>query len=160
MAIRYYKVRSLYDRFIEKVEMVTESGCWIWVGCCDSNGYGNLSKGVKVVEGYRKNYYAHRVAYELYKGSIPEGLDIDHLCRVRCCVNPDHLEAVCRKENVMRGNSPSNFNSIKMHCIRGHRLEGDNLFFDCDGYRQCRTCSRMRKRLEKRRRLERECSLQ
>lgn len=81
----------LRQRYVED-----ESGCWLWVGECNDNGYGRFSvKGRKV--------YAHRSSYEIHVGPIPEGLHIDHLCRVRNCVNPEHLEPVTRSENVRRG---------------------------------------------------------
>jgi hypothetical protein len=75
---------------------INEAGCWLWQGKLKNNGYASVSYRGKV-------YYAHRFMYEKYKGKIPDGLDIDHLCRVRHCVNPDHLDAVSRQENLNRG---------------------------------------------------------
>lgn len=74
--------------------------CWIWTAAKDSNGYGNF----KINGGYRK---AHCIAYELLGRVVPLGLQLDHLCRVPSCVNPDHFEPVTRKENIMRGNGCS-----------------------------------------------------
>ena len=82
----------------KKIEVVTESGCWIWTGALSKNGYGN-------VHIRPKNMVAHKAVYLLLRGPVPEGLDLDHLCRVRCCVNPYHLEPVTRFINLQRGNA-------------------------------------------------------
>ena len=82
--------------------------------------------------------YAHRVAYEIIKGKIPDGLDLDHLCRNKVCVNPDHLEAVTRRENLMRGNTIIAKEVKQTHCKRGHPLSGNNLYFY--GFRRCKKC--------------------
>ena len=83
--------------------------------------------------------WAHRVSYELFRGPIPDGLQIDHLCRIRHCVNPDHLEAVTQRENILRGTSPSAKAAARDACINGHPYTPENtkLF---RGDRQCRTC--------------------
>ena len=82
------------DRFMEKVT-TQEDGCWIWQGACNSSGYGFFSDN-------GLNISAHRWSYIQFKSAVPEGLQIDHTCRVRMCVNPDHLEAVSREENIRR----------------------------------------------------------
>ena len=92
---------TLSERFEAKVERL-ESGCWKWMGALLDTGYGVLHEGGKVGRALR----AHRVAYELYRGEIPEGLVLDHLCHNRWCVNPEHLEAVTNHVNVLRGNMP------------------------------------------------------
>jgi hypothetical protein len=87
------------ERFMSHVEMVTESGCWIWTSALNGQGYGHLGwseNGKQVTRG------AHRFSYELHKGQIPTGLTIDHLCYVRNCVKPEHLEAVTHEENLSR----------------------------------------------------------
>ncbi len=78
------------------------SGCWLWLGELNSAGYGRISQGNNKI-GKRVRSLAHRVSYELAKGPVPEGFDLDHLCRVPCCINPDHLEPVTRSENNRRG---------------------------------------------------------
>ena len=120
------------QRFWAKVEK-TET-CWLWTAYTQ-NGYGRFWVGNKM----RK---AHRVAYEMSVGMIPEGLTLDHLCRVRNCVNPAHLEPVTAKENTLRGDAVGAINSAKTHCKQGHPFEGENLYIGPDGKRKCRSCGR------------------
>jgi HNH endonuclease len=81
-------------RFMKKVEVVTESGCWLWLGTVQKNGYGRFGYGE-----YRSGL-AHRWSYQTFVGPIPRDKELDHLCRVRCCVNPDHLRVVTHAENM------------------------------------------------------------
>ena len=120
-------------RFFDKVVVNPETGCWEWTACRNRDGYGRFK-----LDGRKR--YAHRVAYELIKGKIPEGLQIDHLCRVRACVNPDHLEPVTCRENLHRGETFNAANAAKTHCPQGHPLSGDNLYVRPDGRRGCKTC--------------------
>lgn len=129
------------ERFTEKVQINT--GCWLWVGCILKGGYG---------QGYwdGRKEYAHRISFQIYKGEITEGLQIDHLCRNKTCVNPDHLELVTPKENVLRcmpfrkpfNKLMSSANAKKTHCKRGHPLEGENLLMvgKDKTFRGCRAC--------------------
>ena len=94
-------------------------GCWHWIGHLRS-GYGRLMVNGSFIS-------AHRMSYEHFVGPIPDGLEIDHLCRNRSCVNPDHLEPVTRTENIRRGTSPAARNAVKSHCPRGHEFSGENL---------------------------------
>lgn len=121
---------------IERRVSRVESGCWEWTGTpFKNNGYCRVKMAGKTV-------VAHRAVYEALVGAIPEGLQLDHLCRNRRCVNPTHLEPVTAKVNQARGRSPASENAAKVRCKRGHSLSGDNLFVRKDGRRRCRTCER------------------
>jgi len=112
-----------------RIEPEPNSGCWLFVGSQTSDGYGEL----KIA---RRPHYAHRLAYEAYRGPIPDGLEIDHLCRVRCCVNPWHLEVVTHLVNTLRSLAPMALNLSKQECPRGHEYD----IVKRDGARGCRTC--------------------
>ena len=105
--------------------------CWIWQGCLTHNGYGQLRRN-------NKSWLAHRYSYVLFKGSIPNGMVLDHLCRVRNCVNPEHLEPVTNRENLLRG-IPGN----KTHCPHGHEYTQENSAY-YKNYKYCKTCNRQR----------------
>ena len=126
-------------KILARYTPVPESGCWIWDLSLNSCGYGVLYVGDKQIR-------AHRYFYEHLRGQIPEGFVIDHLCKVRCCVNPDHMEIVTFRENVLRGESPSANYARREHCKHGHLLVGDNVYINqrYPNRRQCRTCNRDR----------------
>ena len=113
------------------------SGCWLWTAGKLRGGYGAFGAPGG---GMRQ---AHRYSYEQLVGPIPAGLTIDHLCRVRACVNPAHMEPVTRRDNTMRGESAPAANARKTHCPRGHSYSGENLYVSPRGERFCRTCVRM-----------------
>lgn len=118
----------------------TEGGCWLWTGARSGSGRGNFMPDGRR-SGKRRMVYAHRFAYELLVGPVPEGLELDHLCRIPLCVNPEHLEAVTHQENVHRGIAPSAVNARKTHCRRGHPLSGMNLYIEPGtGGRRCVIC--------------------
>lgn len=114
--------------------------CWLWTGSKNPNGYGQINV---FVDGKRGIARAHRVSYEMANGPIQPGLKIDHICRVRHCVRPDHLEAVTERENILRGIGPTAINARKKNCPRGHPLSGENLYSWTNGkrsFRECRIC--------------------
>lgn len=130
---------SFEERFWSKVEIGRDDGCWVWVGSHNLKGYGYITiqidrKGV--------NRLAHRVAYEALVGPIPEGLQIDHLCRAHACINPSHLEPVTQRENLMRGVGITAQNARKNHCKRGHPFDEENTMILPSGERACRECKR------------------
>jgi hypothetical protein len=121
--------------------LITESSCWEWVGARDQFGYGHYGDRTT-----RRGIMAHRWVYQQLRGPIPAGLQLDHLCRNRICVNPDHLEPVTAAVNYARGISFSAQNTKKTHCPQGHELTGDNLIPSrlAKGWRECWTCDRAR----------------
>jgi hypothetical protein len=109
------------------------SGCWLWTGSIDRDGYGKF-----------RGALAHRLSFQAFKGTPPNNLTLDHLCRVTSCINPDHLEPVSHKINVLRGMSFSAENARRISCIHGHPFSGDNLYIKSTGKRCCRACWRRR----------------
>ena len=134
MKRKYTKV-DVAERFWAKVDRDQPDECWSWKAGKFSDGYGAF-----YLEG--RTTKAHRVSYELSKGSVPEGLHLDHLCRNKACVNPDHLDPVTCGENLRRGDGFNGHQSRQTHCKRGHPLSGANLIQYKDGHRRCRTCER------------------
>lgn len=124
------------ERFWPKVDKTED--CWLWTGATDTHGYGQITIDYK-----RKK--AHRVAYELVVGPIPEGASLDHLCRNPPCVRPDHLEPVTHAENVRRGAAGIKAllrASLQTHCKYGHEFTPENTRLDARGCRVCRACHR------------------
>lgn len=126
---------------------VPDGDCWLWLRN-SSHKYGVITLG-----GKNRKAYIHRWTYKLANGPIPDGLEIDHLCRKKRCCNPAHLEAVTGKENNMRSNSLSARNARKTHCRAGHELVPENLTSRSikRGERECRICAAARKRSEEQR---------
>ena len=133
-------------RFLDKVFYPDgPSGCWEWMGARNSDGYGNL-----VFCG--RWFKAHRFFYEILVGSIDPGLEIDHLCRNRACVNPDHMEQVTHQENIRRGDQTNKgWERNITHCPQGHAYTADNLVKQGESKkRKCKTCLRERARRHRR----------
>lgn len=141
---RGFPARPIAERFWEKVDKAgsipeyrPELGpCWNWVGNKTAGGYGQF------VIRHGKLVYAHRYAYEALRGPIPATLQIDHLCRVRACVNPWHMEPVTNRENMLRGEAPTAKTWRSNACRRGHAFDEQNTV-RYQGTRHCRTCIRL-----------------
>ena len=132
----------LPERFWEKVRLVDgplETPCWKWVAASDQHGYGRYGRPTKL---------AHRVAYESLVGSTLGAPHLDHLCREPSCVNPEHLERVTARENILRGIGPTAVNARKTHCLRGHLFDENNTRIERKAgrtpSRACRECSRLK----------------
>lgn len=134
---RWLQDPGVVSRFWAKVDRRDDDSCWPWLASTRM-GYGRIfpKAGVGIA--------AHRFAYELLIGPIPEGLVIDHLCRNRGCMNPAHMEPVTNAENVLRGDGPTAQRARQTHCKRGHELTPDNLLKDKVGKRRCKLCRRIR----------------
>ncbi len=113
------------------------TGCIEWVGPINPRGYGTfqLFKDLTM-----RTMFAHRVAWVRRFGVIPDGLQLDHLCRNRKCVNTDHLEAVDSRTNTLRGSGPAGLNARKTACHKGHLFTDANTYIDKKGRRNCRNC--------------------
>lgn len=129
--VKHYEWKNkepLDQRFNRKFEIV-ESGCHEWRGTMSDLGYGLFKVG-------RKNWKAHKWKYEQLNGTVPEGLELDHLCRNTVCVNPEHLEVVTHGENVRR----ARLGKRRSHCFKGHPLTPDNIYHTKEGSRACLIC--------------------
>jgi hypothetical protein len=127
------------SRFLAKVAVRDGDACWEWLAYRDRHGYGQFK-----LDGVMQR--AHRVSYRLLVGPLPTGLTLDHLCRNRGCVNPDHLDPVTNRENLLRGETVTARNAGATHCPAGHEYSGGNLRVTLHGGRKCRACHRDRER--------------
>lgn len=129
------------DSFTESMPIVVnvKTGCWLWSRRKNSNGYARWGRVPF------RNAQAHRIVWERYNGPIATGLTLDHLCRVRHCVNPRHLEPVTTRENVLRGVGISAVHARKTRCVNGHPFDADNTrHLKHKNGRDCRACHRAR----------------
>jgi hypothetical protein len=137
--------QTVAEHIDKRVYRDPNSGCWLWLGRVDEKGYAR--GGNKSYPGESK---AHRLSYLYHVGPIPEGLELDHLCRVRSCVNPSHLEAVTHAENCRRGDYKTNSsNGKKTHCPSGHEYTPANTILQQKkggAGRKCRACRDSRNR--------------
>lgn len=124
------------QRFWQKVNKT--DGCWLWTGGLNRKGYGNFKHGTLSA--------AHRYSYRLLVGEIPDGLQLDHLCRTPSCVNPAHLEPVDSRTNIFRGDTEARRNAEKTECKWGHPFTEANTIRTPEGHRHCRECARERNR--------------
>lgn len=128
--------KSAIERFEAGIAKQKETGCWLWRKHIIWNGYGQFYADGKL-------WRAHRWSWEFYRGKIPDGMHVDHLCRVRHCVNPDHLRIVTNAENVLCGIGWTAQNARKTHCIRGHEFTKENTLergTEKNRWRVCITC--------------------
>ena len=116
-----------------------EDGCWLWTSSTEREGYGYIHLSRANAGEKFRHQVVHKFIYEAFRGVVPDGLELDHLCRNRLCVNPDHLEPVTHKENILRGNSPSALAARKTHCHRGHEFTPENTYVYKTG-RVCKLC--------------------
>lgn len=128
-------LEQLPERLSSKIAIEDESGCWLWLASL-RDGYGQVRSGSTVRS-------AHVVVYELLVGAVDVGMELDHLCRVRHCVNPVHLEQVVHRTNVLRGDAAAASNARKTHCVRGHELIDANVYV-YGRHRTCKQCLRVR----------------
>src|SRR5580700_875106 len=122
------------ERLLSRLIIDWDTGCWNWTGAKGLNGYGLFSLNGRFV-------CTHRAAYMILAGPIPDGLELDHLCRNVACANPAHLEPVTHRENMRRGTK-----ATQTHCIRDHEFTEDNTRIRPNGTRACRECARIHAR--------------
>lgn len=126
---------EVFAKYVDKTSSIV-TGCWIWTGSKSRDGYGRVRRGE----------VASRWVYQILRGEIREGLELDHLCKNRICVNPDHLEPVTHKENILRGDGFAPKHKLKTHCSKGHEFTEENTYLrgkKGDGGRWCRECGRI-----------------
>jgi Pyruvate/2-oxoacid:ferredoxin oxidoreductase delta subunit len=138
--VRYKTEEQRRDGFFKFVSPAPNTGCWFWLGNHSPAGYAMFTAKKGRISG------AHRYSYEIHKGPIPVGLEVDHICNMKGCVNPDHLQALTSRQNQMRTNSPIAQNSRKTHCHKGHEFTPENTVKHSGGGRECRECRKAFKR--------------
>jgi hypothetical protein len=126
-------------RFFRRVELTPT--CWLWHGAVSIGGYGRFMLNGRAI-------YAHRVSYAWLGGELPSGHELDHVCGIRRCVRPDHLEPVTHRENLLRGDTFASRNAMRTHCHAGHEYTPENTRHSRWG-RRCRACARERQRVRR-----------
>jgi hypothetical protein len=133
---------AMPDRFWQKVDIKEPDECWLWTGALHGKGYGHFRLDGRIEK-------AHRVAWVLANGLVPDGLTVDHVaargCTSKACVNPAHLEPVTNRVNTLRGGNACAVNARMTHCRRGHEFTVENTRIETTGSRRCRTCLALRK---------------
>jgi hypothetical protein len=135
------------ERFWKRVRIL-DNGCWQWIGGKDKRGYGRFALA-NAIPHQIKLISPHVYAYTRYVGPIPNGLELDHLCRFTSCVNPLHLEPVTHQINMLRGTGPVAQAAKKTHCLNGHLLDEENTYIAKTGARYCRACKKLRRQKAK-----------
>lgn len=141
VSIRALRGKTCLERFLDYAIVNSDPECWGWRGWINKRGYAYFHR--RREDGSFITCKAYRWSYEHYVGPIPEGMEIDHLCRNTGCVNPAHLEPVTRRENVLR--SPDTISGAairKTECKRGHPFDEENTAYNKHGHRHCKTCQR------------------
>jgi hypothetical protein len=139
---RQWADQRVVDRFKSKVVVSGDTGCWIWIGHVDRNGYGRFALNGRM-------RWAHICSYCLFVGDVPNGTELDHVCKTKRCVNPLHLEPVTHRVNMERADRGATvIHRQKTHCPQGHPYSGDNLV-TWGRYRYCRICQTQYKRAYK-----------
>lgn len=133
-----FQTRDPLERFMEKVDRHHPSGCWIWTGGKQTSGYGGFWDG-------QRDERAHRFSFRMFCGEIPAGFHVHHVCCNPSCVNPEHLQTMTRRDNLLASDTLPGINARKTLCKRGHPLSGDNLRIT-NGARICKTCDAFRSR--------------
>jgi len=134
-------MRNTEQHFHTRYEIDIQSGCWNWLGYLDKDGYGDFRY-------HGKRWRAHRLSFLFKHRTIDNTKQIDHTCRNTSCVNPDHLEEVTCRENLMRGQTYAAHAASKTQCKRGHMFNRKNTYIAKNGTRKCRACDRLRKQLQ------------